>query len=105
MREHRRNHPQLAAIFDKVPVHEPRSGGSDTATLTPPTMECVVDTGAFPVVARLIHSAAAEARSTSGFGNRSGHALARIDDPLGHRLHDVAAGQQGAALQTAAIAS
>ena len=51
---------QLAAIFDMVTqLTKPKPAPAMPAPITPPTIEWVVETGAFKKVARLIHSAAA----------------------------------------------
>ena len=51
---------QLAAILDIVTqLTRPKPAPAMPAPITPPTIEWVVDTGAFKKVARLIHNAAA----------------------------------------------
>ena len=51
---------QLAAIFAIVAqLTSPKPAAAIPAPITPPTIECVVDTGAFKYVAKLTQSAAA----------------------------------------------
>ena len=61
-----------AAIFPMVPhATIPNPAAAIPAPITPPTMECVVDTGAFAMVAKFSHNAAAKSAAIIAQMNES----------------------------------